>query len=51
MQQKRFKTTAETQGLQTPVINLISRPSTFDGNDLDVARRWNHFKSEVREAA
>lgn len=53
MQQKRFKATAETHGLQTPVhvINLISRHYTRHGNDLDVTRQWNHFKSEVRDGA
>jgi len=46
---KSRKTTAETQGLQTPVfvINLISRHTTCDENDLDVTRLCNNI-SKVR---
>lgn len=49
MQQKRCKTTAETQGLQIPVllINLILRRTTCDKNDLDVTRLCYHI-SKVR---
>jgi len=49
MQQKRCSPTAKTQGLQTPVpvINLISRHTTCDENDLEVTRLCNRI-SKVR---
>jgi len=50
MQQKRCKTTAESQGLQTSVLvkkKIISRHTTCDENNFDVTRLCNHI-SKVR---